>query len=73
MLKNYFSREQQVDSVFSKAFPLTFVEHLMKVKIFKFRAEKHELKLVRVFFEEWNIFKEDVSHWRGLEVCCRRL
>ncbi|XP_071939708.1 F-box protein At4g22280 isoform X1 [Coffea arabica] len=56
--KNYFSKDEELNSVFHEALPLVLVECLKEIEIGNFKGEEHELKLVEFFLESGKSLKK---------------
>lgn len=58
VFKNYFGEDEEIDSVFPWALPLTFIEHLEVIEMSNFKGEEHEFKLVEYFLKNGKSLKK---------------
>ncbi|CDP13113.1 unnamed protein product [Coffea canephora] len=76
VFKNYFSEDEELDSVFPEALPLTFIEHLKEIEFKNFEGEEHEFKLVEYFLKNAKTLKKMTiakEPWNSVPECRDRI
>ena len=76
VFKNYFGEDEELDSVFPEALPLTFIEHLKEIEFKNFDGEEHEFKLVEYFLKNAKTLKKMTiakEPWNSVPECRDRI